>query len=104
MEAQDRIRQLMDDRGWSEYRLSKESGLAQSTIANIFRRNNSPTLPTLEAVCKAFGITLTQFFSKDSALIELTENQIELLQKWSVLSDEQKKLFLALMDTMKRNK
>lgn len=104
MEAQDRIRQLMDDRGWSEYRLSKESGLAQSTIANIFRRNNSPTLPTLEAVCKAFGITLTQFFSKDSALIELTENQIELLLKWSVLSDEQKKLFLALMDTMKRNK
>lgn len=104
MDAQERIRQLMDGRGWSEYRLSKESGLAQSTIANIFRRNNSPTLPTLEAVCEAFGITLTQFFSKDSVFIELTENQIELLQKWSILSDEQKKLFLALMDTMKRNK
>lgn len=100
MDAQKRIRQLMDERGWSEYRLSKESKLSQSTIANVFKRNNAPTLPTLEAVCKAFGITLTQFFSEGSNPIELTEEQKELFKRWSTLSDEQKKILLDLMNTM----
>lgn len=100
MDAQKRIRQLMEERGWSEYRLSKESKLSQSTIANVFKRNNAPTLPTLEAVCKAFGITLPQFFSEGSDPIELTEEQKELFKRWSTLSDEQKKLLLDLMNTM----
>lgn len=100
MDAQKRIRQLMDERGWSEYRLSKESDLSQSTIANVFKRNNAPTLPTLEAVCKAFGITLTQFFSDDGDPIELNEEQKELLKIWSTISDEQKKILLDLMNTM----
>lgn len=78
--AQKRIRQLMDERGWSEYRLAKESNLSQSTISNIFRRDNAPTLPTLEAVCEAFGITLAQFFSEGSNPIELTDEQGELLK------------------------
>lgn len=98
--AQKRIRQLMDERGWTEYRLAKEAKLSQSTIANIFRRDNAPTLPTLEAVCKAFGITLAQFFSEGNDSIELTEEQSELFKRWNTLSDEQKKLLLALMNTM----
>lgn len=100
MNAQKRIRQLMDERGWTEYRLAKEAKLSQSTIANIFRRDNAPTLPTLEAVCKAFGITLAQFFSEGNDSIELTEEQSELFKRWNTLSDEQKTLLLALMNTM----
>ena len=44
----------MDERGWTEYRLAKESGLAQSTITNMFNRNNAPTFSTLEAICGAY--------------------------------------------------
>lgn len=54
----------MEARGWTDYRLAKESNLSHSTVTNMFNRNNAPTLPTLEAVCKAFGITLAQFFSE----------------------------------------
>lgn len=100
MDAQKRIRQLMEEHGWSEYRLSKESKLSQSTIANVFKRNNAPTLPTLEAICKVFGITLPQFFSEGSDPIELTEEQKELFKRWNNLSNEQKKLLLDLMNTM----
>ena len=39
MNAKLRIRELMADRQWSEYRLALESGLSQSTISNIFSRN-----------------------------------------------------------------
>lgn len=72
MDAQKRIKQLMEDRGWTDYRL-KESGLFHSTVTNMFNRNNAPTLSTLEAVCKAFGITLAQFFPKgDNPDVETT--------------------------------
>lgn len=37
--TQERIKQIMKVRGWSEYRLAKESGVPQSTISNIFNRN-----------------------------------------------------------------
>ncbi|MBQ2617950.1 MAG: helix-turn-helix transcriptional regulator [Oscillospiraceae bacterium] len=65
------LRQLLHDRGWTEYRLSKECGLAQSTIGNIFRRNVSPSMDTLETICKGFGFTLSQFFAEDE-VVELT--------------------------------
>lgn len=100
MDAQKRIKQLMEDRGWTDYRLAKESGLSHSTVTNMFNRNNAPTLPTLEAVCKAFGITLAQFFSEGDEPNALTEEQQLLFSKWSTLSDEQKQLLLGLMNTM----
>ena len=100
MNIQNRIRVLMDERGWTEYRLAKESGLAQSTITNMFNRNNAPTFSTLEAICGAVGITLVQFFSVGETDNSLTEEQRALFTKWSTLSDEQKKILLDLMNTM----
>ena len=78
MDAQKRIRELMEERGWTDYRLAKEAGLSHSTVTNMFNRNNAPTLPTLEAVCKAFRITLGQFFSEGNEDCGLTPEQREL--------------------------
>ena len=90
----------MEERSWTDYRLAKESGLSHSTVTNMFNRNNAPTLPTLEAVCKAFGITLAQFFTEENSP-ELTEEQRILFAKWSTLKDDQKQALLALIDTMR---
>ena len=68
MDVIKRITELTSERGWSTYRLAQKSGLSASTIANIYRRNTVPSLSTLEALCDAFGITLSQFFSKDTAV------------------------------------
>lgn len=100
MDAQKRIKQLMEERGWTDYRLAKESNLSHSTVTNMFNRNNAPTLPTLEAVCKAFGITLAQFFSESDEPHALTPEQQELFSMWSSLTDKQKQLLLDLMNTM----
>lgn len=100
MDAQKRIRQLMEERDWTDYKLAKESNISHSTVANMFNRNNAPTLPTLEAVCKAFGITLAQFFSEGNGTDTLTEEQRALFAKWSTLSDDQKKVLFDLMNTM----
>ena len=61
MDVLERLRKLMDARGWTMYRLAKESGLTESTIANIYRRNAIPSIDTLEKICQGFGITLSQF-------------------------------------------
>jgi transcriptional regulator with XRE-family HTH domain len=101
MDTINRIKELMADRNWSAYRLGKEANLPSSTINNMFKRNNSPSIPTLESICKAFDITIARFFidaeGEDSIL---TPAQTELLSKWDKLSAEQKQALLALMDTM----
>ena len=81
MDIQKKIKEMMKERGWTDYRLCKESGLSASTIANMFNRNNLPTIPTLEAICMAFGITMSQFFS-ESEMLSLTEEQRKLLLKF----------------------
>lgn len=99
MDAQKRIKELMKERGWTDYQLAKEANLSHSTVTNMFNRN-APTLPTLEAVCRAFGITLAQFFAEGDEPEKLTEEQRILFSRWSPLTEEQKRLLLDLMKTM----
>lgn len=99
MDTQKRIRELMKEQKWTDYRLAKEANLSHSTVTNMFSRNNAPTLPTLEAVCRAFGITLAQFFAEDEE-VQLTEDQQKLFSKWSTLTDRQKQILLELMDAI----
>ena len=99
MDVQKRIKQLMEERNWTDYRLAKEASLSHSTVTNMFNRNNAPTLPTLEAVCQAFGITLAQFFAEGEE-VQLTEDQQILFSKWSTLTDRQKQILLDLMDAI----
>ena len=89
MDAHQRLRQLLDYRGWTEYRLSKNCGLSESTLANIFRRNTVPSIATLETICKGFGITLSQFFADDD-MVELTPELKQLFDRWVTLTPEQK--------------
>lgn len=96
MDVVARIRKLMDERGWTEYRLAKYSGLAGSTIQNIFQRNTIPSIITLEAICNGFGITLSQFFS-DSEMVEMTPDMKELFDNWTSLTPLQKEAVLNML-------
>jgi len=101
MDAKARIRELMQERGWSEYRLAIASGLSQSTVANIFNRNTTPSVATLESICAGFGITLSQFFAEGD-MVELTAEQKEMFVAWSTLTKEQKNVINNLINIMKR--
>ena len=100
MDAKARIRELMAERKWSEYRLAIASGLSQSTVANIFNRNTTPSIATLESICAGFGITLAQFFAEGD-MVELTEEQREMFAAWSSLSKDQKDVLRQLVLVMK---
>lgn len=90
------ITRLRLKRKWSEYDLAKHSGLTQSTISTWYRKKQIPTIPTLEKVCKGFGITLSQFFAEDEDVISPSPEQRELLDCWASLTDTQQQLFLEL--------
>ena len=97
MNTLERIKKLLNDRDWSMYKLSKMSGISQSTLSNMFNRNNDPSISTLEDICKAFGITLSQFFANEGELVALNKEQTEMLEKWATLTSEQKTALLKLL-------
>ena len=99
MDIHNRLRRLLDERGWTEYRLSKECGLSESTIANIFRRNTLPSISTLEAICTGFGITVSQFFAFGD-MVEMTPEIKELFNSWVTLTAEQKQAVMQIIRTL----
>lgn len=94
--AQNRIRQLMAERGWTIYRLAQESGLSQTTISNIFKRNNQPSLPTVNAIC---GITLAQFFTENDTA-NSPNAKSELDNSVAALKEDQREALAAFIKTI----
>ena len=91
MDINKRISQLLALKNWSEYRLACEAKLSRSTVSNIFKRDTVPSIPTLIAICSAFELTLSQFF-QEGGFADLNEEQKEMLDRWQMLSREQKRL------------
>lgn len=94
------ITEYREERGWSEYQLAEHSGLPQSTISSWYRKNMIPTIPSLEKICAAFGITLSQLFAEGNAPVALTDSQRKLLERWARLSEDQQAVVFALIDKM----
>ena len=103
MDTHERLRQLLNERGWSEYKLAKRCGLSESTVANIFRRNTVPSIATLETICSGFGITMSQFFAEGD-MIEITPEPKELFENWVNLTPEQKKAANQMLKAMNNSK
>lgn len=98
MKILDRLKELQQRHGWSDYKIAKEAGLSPNTVSNIYRRNNTPSLVTLEALCKAFGITMAQFFA-EGEMIEVTPELRMLFDKWTTLTEEQKAALWQILKT-----
>ena len=59
-------------------------------MANAFRRNTVPSITTLETICDAFGITLSQFFA-EGEMVELTPELKVLFENWVSLTPAKRK-------------
>lgn len=94
------ITQYRQTRGWTEYQLAEKSGLPQSTISSWYRKNMIPTVPSLEKICNAFGITLSQLFATEDTPVSLTLSQQKLIEAWAKLNEDQQAVILALMEKM----
>lgn len=91
------VQELCKERSWTYYRLAKEADIPYSTLNNMMNRNNIPTIPTLQKLCDAFGITLSDFFQDESENSQLTQPQKEMIELYNRLSLEKKKILKAYM-------
>lgn len=90
MNVLEKVKKLQDDRGWSTYKLAYESGLTQSTLSNMFARGTCPTVDTLEKICEAFGISLSEFFEENDRKAHVSKEELELLRQYRSLTDKEK--------------
>lgn len=59
-----RLRQLRDQRGWTQVELAERLGLDRSYIADIERGNRNVSLVNLELIALGFDLTLTELFRR----------------------------------------
>ena len=98
MDVLERINELRKNRGWSIYKLAEESGITQSTLANMFTRKSNPSIPTLIQLCEAFGITLSQFF--DDKELEYSDDELMLLSNYKKLKEKEKHIINSFIDNI----
>lgn len=90
----DRINELRLIRGWSINNLAMEAGITQSTLNSVLARGTAPKIDTLQCLCNAFGITLSQFFLKDEKTELLNGKENDLLQAFRKLPKEKQQALL----------
>ena len=99
MDVKARLQQLMDERGWTIYKVAKEADIPWSTVRNMFKRNTEPSIATLESICNGMGMTLPQFFDVDNKM-GLTVEQRQLIHHWNKLNDREKHLIVELVEAL----
>lgn len=95
-----RVTEYREKKGWTEYQLAEKSGLTQSTISSWYRKDMTPTIHSLEKICSALEITLSQFFASDKDNFSLTDTQKELLNEASRLTEQQQKSLITFLRTL----
>ena len=92
----DNMIELCEKRGISKYRLAQMTGIAQSSLGRIMAKESLPSLPTLEKICEALDVTLSQFFCEGDP-DDLTQPQSEVLAIWNNLSVQEQEVVIAML-------
>lgn len=84
-----RMDELMRRKGLTEYQLAKKANLSLSTIMNIKSRNTVPSFSTLEHICDALEISMSQFFADENTEpYPLTRDQKKFVDNYILLPKE----------------
>lgn len=86
------IKEICKQRGWSYYKLAKESGISHSSLNYTMKHQHVPTINTLIKICNGLDITLSQFF--DGIDNNKSEEQDKLISLWNLLNEQEKELAL----------
>ena len=100
MDVLSKIKKLQKENELNNAELARKAGIPPTTLQAMYKRNNQPTISTLQALCRAFGITVSQFFADSNIPLDLTPEQANLLEHWNTLTDEQKEAVLSLIKSM----
>lgn len=97
-----RVKELCNKHKVSKYRLAQLTDMSQTALGNIIKKESIPTIPTLERICDAFGISLAQFFAGDGMRPDLTDEQEEILETWDNLNADERRILMNFVRTLKK--
>lgn len=98
MDVLKKINKFRIERGWSVYKLSEVSGISQSTLTNMFNRETLPSLTTMYALCDAFNISMSEFFSEgENGEILTSDEEKLLLSRYRSLNFNEKEVVSSLV-------
>lgn len=106
MDVGARIAQLRTAYGISQYALWKRSGIAQGALSQYESGAKTPGVDTIEKICAALGIRMTDFFSEESAhscAIQPTPDEMTLLGYYRMLTPAQQKDALLVFHALSKD-
>ncbi len=77
-----RISQFKERRGWTLWKLAEPSGVDQTANPAWYKKGRSPSVASLEKICEAFGVTISQFFAEENSSVVFTTDQREMMNPW----------------------
>ena len=112
-----RIKSERVKRKWTEYTMARNAGVTQSTISTWYRKELQPSVASLEKICTAFGMSLSEFFMEETETLtkyheekasagntqfipSVPQERKNLLLLWERLSVKQRKAVLSLLESM----
>ncbi|MED4971386.1 helix-turn-helix domain-containing protein [Parageobacillus toebii] len=96
MQLGQKLKEIRKQLGLSGNQLAKLSGIGQSTISDIENQKISPSIDTLERICDALGISLSEFFADQS---ELPPDILQLVEAAKKLTPKERQKITELIQT-----
>ena len=89
-----RLRGLLDERGWTVYKLIDESGVSKNSIYNAYNARAGIQTNTLLRICNTLDVSISEFFSYQvSSDINLSqEERMDLLNRRQLDPAAQKRI------------
>ena len=113
MTISERILKVLKDRNMTQAEFAKQVGIATSTISEWKKRKTNPTADKIMDICNVLQITPEQLLTgkgiEDEEIITVTSREscftpydIQLVQDYHGLKEEQQKRLMAYMEALKK--
>lgn len=94
-----RVRQLVDEHGFSHEALAPHLGVGSSAVSKLLNGVNALGLEHIEGFCVAFQMTPSELFLEPGSLIQpLTPTEAQLLYHFRRMTDVQRMGLMAILD------
>lgn len=98
-----RLKKYRISKGYTIYKLSKETDISQNHISAIENDKRQPTIDTLERLIAPMGISLAELFNTNESVSLLTNNERKLVENYRSMPNESAELLLGLSDALSKS-
>lgn len=99
MKIGERLKFLRISKNMQSNELAQRVGISNVYLSYIEHGTKIPTIDTLQKICEALGVSLSEFFSVQDS--DLPPEYLETLQNLKVLTPEQLKILNDFLKTLK---